>query len=258
MKWILTPSKKYILGSIIILLVIIFASGFMLGNKYGESIPVLNQRLVPIYKVDRLDNKIAITLDGTWGADYTEEILNILDENNIDITFFFAGYWLKKYPDLVKKIAVEGHEIGNHSYTHPHFNSLNTEKMTAELEKTSDLIEDIIGKRPDLFRPPFGEYNNRVIRISNALGYQVVQWSIDSLDWMEPGVDAIVNRIMKDVNPGDIILMHNNAPDTPEALRRIIPQLQKKGLKIVPLSELIYKDNYYIESHSGLQRKRGE
>lgn len=257
MRFILTPSKKYIILITTVLLIIIFSFGFLMGNKYGEVIPVLNRRLVPIYKVDRDDNKISITLDGTWGANYTEEILEILDENDVKITFFFAGYWLEKYPELVKKIAAEGHEIGNHSYTHPHCNSLSREELTKELEKTTDLIEKLIGKRTSLFRPPFGEYNNRVIETATGLGYKVIQWSLDSLDWQEPGTDYIVKRILNKVNSGDIILMHNNAPDTPGALRILIPELKKRGYEIVQLSKLIYHDNYYIESHSGLQVKAG-
>ena len=179
MEFILTPGKKMFMGIGLTLLLIIFSFGFLLGNMYGESIPVLNQRLVPIYNVARDDNLISITLDGTWGADYTEEILKILRENDIKITFFFAGYWLEKYPEIVKKIAAEGHEIENHSYTHPHFNSLSRDQIKKELESTSDLIENLIGKRPRFFRPPFGEYNNKVISTVNEIGYQVIQWSID-------------------------------------------------------------------------------
>lgn len=253
MKFILTPGKKVILGTLLSMLIIIFIFGFLLGNRYGNVIPVLNQKVVPIYKVVRDDNKVSLTLDGTWGADYTDEILTILRENDVKTTFFFAGYWLKKYPEIVKKIAAEGHEIENHSFTHPHFNTLSREQIEDELESTSDLIEELIGKRPRFFRPPFGEYNNRVINTINDMGYQVIQWSIDSHDWMEPGVDYIVNRIMSNSSSGDIILMHNNAPDTAEALRKVIPQLKDKGLEIVPLSELVYKDSYYIESFSGRQ-----
>lgn len=230
-----------------------FIVGFFMGDRFGETVPVLNKRLVPIYKVKRDDKKIAITLDGTWGADYTDEILKIFDENNLDITFFFAGYWLENYPDLVKKIAAEGHEIGNHTYTHPHCNSLSSDEIRNELERTSSLIEKLTGKRPQYFRPPFGEYNNNIITTSRENGYQVVQWSLDSLDWREPGTEFIVNRIMSNVTAGDIILMHNNAPDTPEALRTIIPRLKSRGFEIVPLSELIYSENYYIQSHDGLQ-----
>ncbi|MFW5999015.1 MAG: polysaccharide deacetylase family protein [Halanaerobiales bacterium] len=257
MNWIITPSRQILIIICLVLLNIIFIGGFLLGNKYGEAIPVLNQRLVPIYSVDRNEKVISITLDGTWGAKYTRDILDILKENEINITFFFAGYWLEKYPDLVKEIAAEGHEIGNHTYTHPHCNQLSCKQLTKELEDTSNYIEKLIGKRPLYFRPPFGEYNNQVIRTAKELGYQVIQWSLDSLDWQEPGVEAIINRISKKVKSGDIILMHNNAPDTPEALEKLLPLLKKEGYSIVPLSKLVYKDNYYIESHSGKQISRG-
>jgi polysaccharide deacetylase family sporulation protein PdaB len=253
MKFIVTGGRKITLA----ILLIVFVIGFLSGDHFGAAIPVLNQRSVPIYNVDRNDKKISITLDGTWGADYTDEILNILKNNDIETTFFFAGYWLEKYPNLVKKIAREGHEIGNHTFTHPHCNSLSKEKFRKELKKTSALIEKLIGKRPIYFRPPYGEYNNQVINIANEVGYQAVQWSLDSHDWMEPGVEYIIDRIMDNVSSGNIILMHNNAPDTPEALKKLIPKLRKKGYEIVPLSELIYKDNYIIRSHNGLQVKQG-
>ncbi|MEJ6951540.1 polysaccharide deacetylase family protein [Natronospora cellulosivora (SeqCode)] len=256
MRFVFAVNKRIIFLSSLIIIVLVFALGFFIANRYNQVIPTSKQKLVPIYSVDRNDNYIAITLDGTWGAERTDEILAILREENINISFFFAGYWLERYPDAVKKIAAEGHEIENHTYTHPHCNSLSKDKLIEELESTSDLIEKLAGKRPSYFRPPFGEYNNNVIKTSNELGYQVIQWTIDSHDWMEPGVDYIVDRIMTNVKSGDIILMHNNAPDTPEALRKIIPQLKERGFKIVPLSDMVYKDNYYIESYTGKQISR--
>ncbi|MFW6029523.1 MAG: polysaccharide deacetylase family protein [Halanaerobiales bacterium] len=256
MKFIYTPVKKIILTIFLVSFIFIFSFGIFIGNKYGESIPVLNQKkLVPIYSVNRDDKLVAITLDGTWGAEKTDQILEILREEEVKISFFFAGYWLEKYPDVVKKIAAEGHEIENHTFTHPHCKSLSKDKLIDELESTSDLVEKLIGKRPKYFRPPFGEYNNNVIKTSNDLGYQVIQWTIDSHDWMEPGVDYIVDRVMSNVKSGDIILMHNNAPDTPEALGKIIPELKEKGFKIVPLSKMVYKDNYYVETYTGRQIK---
>ncbi len=247
--------KKFFLFSVFLILLVFlsFASGFYVRGLNIEAVPVTAQRLVPVYKVDRPDNRIAITLDGTWGADFTEEILQIFADHDIKISFFFAGYWLEKYPELVKKIAAEGHGVENHSYTHPHCNLLSRKSLIEELEKTSDLIEELTGDRPTYFRPPFGEYNDNVVRISRELGYQVVQWSIDSLDWKEPGEDFIVKRILDNISAGDIVLMHNNAPDTPGALRRIIPELQKRGYQIVPLSELIYEKDYRIQTHNGLQ-----
>ncbi len=255
MKIFLLDLRKVFLSIIVFLFLFSFVSGLLLIDNLEPIIPVIGQRLVPIYKVDRPDNRISITFDGTWGADYTEQILTILKEHEIKTTFFFAGYWLEKYPELVKKISSHGHQIENHTYTHPHCNSLSRNQLIKELEDTSNLIEDLTGRRPQYFRPPFGEYNNNVIRNSREAGYQVVQWSIDSLDWKEPGESFIVQRILSSISSGDIILMHNNAPDTPGALKKIIPVLKEKGFEIVPLSGLIYDNNYRIQSHDGLQVK---
>ncbi|MFW6238692.1 MAG: polysaccharide deacetylase family protein [Halanaerobiales bacterium] len=248
-------TRKFFTGLLFILLFFVFGLGFLTGDRYGQSIPVINRRLVPIYRVEREDKKIAITLDGTWGAKYTEDILSILEENDVQLTFFFAGYWLEKYSELTETIADAGHEVENHTYTHPHCNSLSQSKIEKELESTSDLIQQFTGRKPRFFRPPFGEYNDRLISTARSLDYQVVQWSLDSLDWKEPGENFIVNRILENVSPGEIILMHNNAPDTPGALERLLPELKERGYEIVPLSRLIYSKNYDIQSHNGLQIK---
>ena len=255
MRLFLVKGKVFTICLLLFLLVFSFVTGYLVAGRRSPVLPVVDQRLVPIYSVQRPDKKIAITLDGTWGADYTEELLDIFAEHDIFITFFFAGYWLEEYPDLVRKIARAGHEVGNHTYTHPHCPRISRQKLIEELEETSGLIKKLTGKRPRFFRPPFGEYNDKVIRTARDLNYQVIQWSLDSLDWKEPGVDFIVERILGNTESGEIILMHNNAPDTPEALRRIIPELKKKGYQPVPLSELIYSENYDIYSHNGLQVK---
>lgn len=233
----------------------VFCLGMLFGDVRERIINVTAQRLLPIYKVDTQEKKVAITIDGVWGAEKTPQILDIFSRYNVKITFFFAAPWLEKFPEVAKQIVARGHEIGNHSYTHPHCNSLTPDQLRAELRETSALIEDVTGKWPRFFRPPFGEYNNQVIKICQEEGYQTIQWSIDSLDWREPGVDFIVRRILNNVTPGDIILLHNNGTHTADALAIVVPKLIQMGYKIVPLSELVYKDNYYIESHSGVQKQ---
>ncbi len=213
-------------------------------------------REVPIYSVDTGEKKIAISFDAAWGADYTARLLDILKENNIKTTFFLTGIWVKKYPEKVKEIAAAGHEIGNHSTTHPHCAALSPEELKKELLENEEMIYKLTGKRTRLFRPPFGEYNNQVILTSRALGYEVIQWSVDSLDWQEVGVESVVDRVLKNVHPGAIVLFHNNAKYTPQALPIILKNLKEQGYKIVPISDLLIKKDYYIEKHTGVQKKK--
>jgi peptidoglycan/xylan/chitin deacetylase (PgdA/CDA1 family) len=130
---------------------------------------------------------------------------------------------------------------------------LSKEQIINELNSTSKKIEAIIGKPTTLLRPPFGDYNDRLIETAQELGYQVIQWDVDSLDYKDYGTQAIVDRVLKKVGNGSIVLFHNNATYTPEALPLILDELQKQGYKIVPISELIYKENYYID-HTGRQK----
>ena len=245
---------------ILILCLVFSISFFLLGLLIDDfnlpaAMRVSSNRLVPIYKVDTPEKKVAITLDGMWGAKYTPEILKILREHDVNITFFFGGNWLEENPHLVKEIAANGHEVGNHSYTHPHMAKLTSEEIIQELNRTGELIKELTGQKPDLFRPPFGEYNNRLIKTSRQQEYHIVQWSIDSLDWKDVSAQYIVKRVLKKIGPGEIVLMHNNGQNTAQALKQLIPKIKEEGYEIVPLSELIYKDNYYVESHSGLQKQ---
>ncbi|NLM39271.1 MAG: polysaccharide deacetylase family protein [Firmicutes bacterium] len=212
-------------------------------------------RLIPIYRVDTPDKVVAISFDATWGTDLTDEILAILKQNGIRTTFFLAGYWIDKHPDYVVKIAAHGHEIGNHSYSHPHMNSLTAEGVIQELERNAEMIRDLVGEQPLIFRPPFGEYNNTVIQAASSIGYKTIQWSVDSLDWKNSTSDQIYARVMSQIKPGDIVLFHNAAPGTPGAIRRIIPDLLSQGYRIVPVSEIILDGDYYID-HDGTQKRK--
>ena len=210
-------------------------------------------RLVPIYKVGTNQKKVALSFDATWGTAYTDEILETLREHNVRTTFFLAGYWVDKHPEYVVKIAEWGHEIGNHSYSHPHMNTLNEKGIIYELQKNGEMIKDLTGQTSTIFRPPFGEYSNLVIKTAESIGYQTIQWSVDSLDWKNLNSTQIYERVMPQIKPGDIVLFHNGASGTPGAIRRIIPELQQKGYEIVAVSELLHKGEYYID-HDGTQR----
>lgn len=212
-------------------------------------------RLLPIYGVDTAEKKVAISFDAAWGAEKTPEILDILDRYAVKTTFFLVGFWIDKYPDVLKEIAARGHEIGNHTSTHPHLNSLSKEGVKEELAVVHEQIKTATGQAAVVFRPPYGEYSNKVIEAAQELGYFTVQWSVDSLDWQDVSADFIYNRVTGLIHPGAIVLFHNNAENTPAALPRILETLEAHGYEVVPISQLIYKDNYYID-HRGFQKRK--
>lgn len=218
-------------------------------------IPVFNQgdRLLPIYRVACEDKKIAISFDAAWGAERTPLILDTLDKYNVKTTFFLVGFWIDDYPDMAKEIADRGHEIGNHSSTHPQMSKLGEQQIWEELKITHDKIKETAGYEAKLFRPPFGDYNNTLIKTCERFGYKVIQWDVDSLDWKDLSASAIADRVLSRAQKGSIVLFHNNGKNTPQALPIIIENLKEKGFEIVPISEIIFEDNYYID-HIGEQK----
>ena len=206
------------------------------------------QKDLPIYCVDKGDEKImSISFDAAWGNEDTDQLINILDQYDVKATFFVVGDWVDKYPESVKALADAGHEIMNHSNTHPHMTELSEEKMREQINECNNKIEAITGIRPILFRAPYGDYNNTVVKTVRDCGCYCIQWSIDSLDWKDLSPDDIYAKVMKKVAPGGIALFHNAAKNTPAALPKILEKLQEDGYKIVPISQLIYADNYEID-----------
>ena len=242
---------------------LVMVSLLFLDNNYGEEVRetaavFLNPRKeLPIYSVDTEEKKIAISFDAAWGSEYTVKIMDILEERDIKTTFFLVGFWVDKYPERVKEIAARGHEVGNHSTTHPEMSKLGKDQMISEIMTTQKKIEELAGDRAvRLIRPPFGDYNDLLIRTCRELDFYPIQWDVDSLDWKEEGVQPVVDRVTKKVRNGSIVLFHNNAKYITEALPLILDHLLAEGYTIVPISELIYKENYRMD-HTGRQIKVG-
>lgn len=210
---------------------------------------------VPIYQVARNDKKISISFDCAWGVDYTDELLSVMEKYNVKCTFFPVKFWTEKYPDYVKKIDQAGHEIGTHSATHSHMSKQSSETIKNEILSSSQAITNVTGKPVTLFRPPYGDYNDNLINTLDSMGIKTIQWSVDSLDWKDLTAEQITNRVVKKVKSGSIILCHNNGLHTAKALPMIFDVLLSSGYKFVPIGELVYKDNYYIDS-LGIQRKK--
>ena len=205
-------------------------------------------RSLPIYSVAREEKKIAISFDCAWGTEHTDAILKALDQNDDRCTFFMVEFWTEKYPEYVKKIGEAGHEIGTHSKTHPYMSKLSEAEIRAELSSSSEAITAVTGKKVDLFRPPYGDYDNLVIDTAKSMGIYSIQWDVDSLDWKDLSATDIAMRIINGVKPGSIILCHNNGLHTAEALPLIFSTLQNRGYEFVPIGELIYRENYTIDS----------
>ncbi len=225
-----------------VLLCISFEGGSAAAVFFGNS-----SRLVPIYNVKTEEKQVAISFDAAWGADKTEEIISVLKEFDANATFFLVGFWVDKFPEKVKAIDDAGLEIGTHSNTHPDMAKLASSTMKSELETSMKKIEDLTGKKVELFRPPFGSYNNALINTCDSLGLKTIQWDVDSLDWKGLSAGEVTNRVLSRVKNGSIILCHNNADNVVDATRLILQGLKMKGYKVTSVGELVYKDNYTID-----------
>lgn len=214
-----------------------------------------SNRLLPIYCVETDKKQVAISFDAAWGNDDTETLINILKEYEVPATFFVVGAWVDKYPESVKQLSDAGHQIQNHSNTHPHMSQISVSQIKDELESCNKKIESITGVYPTLLRAPYGDYNNTLIETTNDMNMEVIQWDVDSLDWKDNATpDSICKRVTSKVKNGSIVLFHNDADHTPEALPNILKCLKDEGYEFVFISDLIYKENYEIK-HDGTQCK---
>lgn len=247
-----SKAMRMLLTLYLVLMLFVFVENIN-GKAIGSFLNI--KRELPIYSVETNEKKLAISFDAAWGAEYTSEIMDIVEARNIKTTFFLVRFWIDKYPEKVREIAERGHEVANHSATHPHMASLSKEQMISEIVTTQERIEKLAGDRAvRLFRPPFGEYNDLLIKTCRELDIYPIQWDVDSLDWQEKGVDHMYNRVVNNVRNGSIVLFHNNAKYITQSLPIILDKLLAEGYQIVPVSELIYKGEYRID-HTGRQIK---
>ena len=214
----------------------------------------VGDRELPIYCVDTTEKKVALSFDAAWGAEDFPRIMDVLDKHKVKVTFFMTGGWVESYPDDVKAIYEAGHDLGNHSENHKNMSQLSVEECKSELQQVHDKVKEITGYDMFLFRPPYGDYDNEVITTACEMGYYPIQWDVDSLDWKNYGVSSIVQTVTehKHLGNGSIILMHNGATYTADALETVINSLRDQGYEIVPISELIHRDNYHMD-HEGRQ-----
>lgn len=209
-------------------------------------------RQLPIYCVEKTEKVAAFSFDAGWGNEDTQQLIDILTERGITATFFLVGDWVDKYPESVKALSDAGMEIMNHSTNHAHFSKLSENEIVSDITACNRKIEAITGTSPSLFRCPYGEYDDHVINAVSSMGMTAIQWDVDSLDWKGISAEEITSRVTDKVQPGSIVLFHNAADHTPEALPGIIDALLSDGYTIVPVSELLLQGDYTID-HTGRQ-----
>jgi polysaccharide deacetylase family sporulation protein PdaB len=240
----------------VLALVIVFAAVYIILMSNSGVLGVFNgNKDLPIYSVESPDKVVSVTFDCAWGADDIPDILNTLKKENVKATFFVLGQWAQKNPEMIKMMAMDGHDTANHSQSHFRMGALNGAKIREEIDLCGRNLSEITGNKIDLFRAPYGDYNNDVVRIARELGYHTIQWDVDSLDW-RPGIsqEEIMNRIVTKVKPGSIILFHNDTPHTARMLPDIISALKNNGYEFLPVSKMILKDDYFID-FDGTQRR---
>lgn len=210
---------------------------------------------LPIYSVDTQEKKVALTINCAWNADDIDKILEVLEKNKVKLTFFMVGDWVEKYPEETKKIYNAGHEIGNHSFSHPHVNNLSQQENENEILKCSKLVEALTGQGTKLYRAPYGEYNDTVIKSARNVNHEAIQWSLDTLDYQGLEGSQMWDRLNTKIKAGSIILMHNGTEHTADSLEMLITNIRNKGYEVVKVSDLIYEENYEIDSN-GTQKKK--
>lgn len=209
-------------------------------------------RQLPIYCVEKEDKVCSISFDAAWGNEDTQTLIDILAKYNVKATFFVVGDWVEKYPESVKALHDAGHEVMSHSDHHDHYNSLTADQIVADVTASNEKIAAVTGVTPTLIRCPYGEYDDHVISAIRSMGMEPIQWDVDSLDWKDYDAATIYDRVTSKVGCGSIVLFHNAALHTPEALPSILDKLIKDGYTVVPISKLVLDCEYTID-HTGRQ-----
>ncbi|WP_110929460.1 polysaccharide deacetylase family protein [Bacillus massiliglaciei] len=192
----------------------------------------------PIYRAHPEKPTVSFLINVAWGNEYLTEMLAVLKRHNVKATFFLEGNWTKKNPELAKMIADGGHEVGNHSYSHPDMKNLSAEATQKEISKTNEVIEAVTGKKSVWFAPPSGSFRDETVKIADSFGMRTVMWSVDTIDWQKPSPEVLKQRVLSKVHPGAFVLMHPTESSS-SSLESLIINIKKKNLDIVTVSEAV-------------------
>jgi probable sporulation protein (polysaccharide deacetylase family) len=193
-----------------------------------------------IYQGNTGKKVVAICVNVDWGEEYIPAMLEEFKKAQAQVTFFVTGSWAEKNPELLKQMSEAGHSIQNHAYKHVHFSSLSDAEAQAQIKKAEAVIEKIIGKKTRFFAPPYGEQNDRLVKAAGEIGYELIMWSVDTIDWQKPSPQTIVKRVGNKVHNDAIILMHPTDP-TLQALPDLLAYLQDQGYGMITIDSILVK-----------------
>lgn len=204
----------------------------------GDDSSVASRVLDPIYQGNSGEKAVGITVNVDWGEEYIPQMLKSFKENQAEVTFFVSGKWAEKNPELLKEMKAAGHSIQNHGYKHLHFNNISAEEASEQIRKAEEIINKTVGEKPRFFAPPYGEYNQQLLNVVAALDYELIMWSIDTIDWQRPDPATIVKRVSNKLHNDAIILMHPTDP-TVKALPAILEKIKQDGYKMLTIDKII-------------------
>ncbi|SDM01228.1 polysaccharide deacetylase family protein [Bacillus sp. OK048] len=195
----------------------------------------------PIYRGHPDKPMVSFIINVAWGNEYLPEILATLKSHQVTASFFLEGNWVKNNPDLAKMIVSAGHEVGNHSYSHPNMQKLNAYQTRDQMVRTNEVIEAATGKKSVWFAPPSGSYRDETVKIAAELNMKTVMWTVDTVDWQKPTPDQLINRVITKIDNGSMVLMHPTE-STAKSLNRLITLIKEKGLQISIVSDLMSEE----------------
>jgi len=197
----------------------------------------------PVYRGNPEKPLVAFAINVAWGNEYIPRMLEVLKKHNTEATFFLEGRWVKENPTVAQLITAAKQEVGNHSYTHPDMARLGTNAITNEIQKTNSIILATTDQKVEWFAPPSGSFRDEVVTVASRLGLGTIMWTADTIDWQKPPKDVLINRVMKKVENGTIVLMHPTAP-TADSLDELITKIEASGRKVVNISTLLDEKRY--------------
>ena len=210
-------------------------------EEYRAALASAEGKMRPIYSARTADKEVALTFDISWGEKMPPKVLDVLRAQNLKATFFLSGPWARKHPELVARIVADGHEVQSHGQEHVNFSGLSREGVATNVQAAHAILREMTGAQPRYIRPPNGDFDQKSLAATRDVGYETVIWSVDSRDWMNPGVGAIINYAVGKAHPGAIILLHasDSCKQTDQALPAVIDGLKAKGFKLLLLSDLM-------------------